>query len=100
MIINTDIQSLTIHENQEGPLLHKLNASITLTLLWNIKIVNISAMKITRIRNTIKSLINLQLRFLIQKFMVINKCAKKTTIISLAKKDITFSQGSKFLYER
>ena len=100
VIINTDIHSLTIHENQEDPLLHKVNASMTETLLWKTKIVNISTIKITRIMNTMMSLINLHRRFLIQQFIVISRCAIKITIISLAKKDITFSRGFKFLYEK
>ena len=98
--MNTDIQSLTIHENQEDQLLQSVTASITETLLWNTKIVNISAINITRMKNTIKSLISLRLRFLIQKFIVINKWAIKTTTISLARNDITFFRGSKFLYEK
>lgn len=98
--MNTDIQSLTIHENQEDQLLQSVTASITETLLWKTKIVNISAINITRMKNTIKSLISLRLRFLIQKFIVINKWAIKTTTISLARNDITFSRGSKFLYEK
>ena len=100
VIINTDSQSLTTHENQAEPLLHSARASMIVTLLWNIKIVKISTMKITRMRKTIKSIISLKLRFLIQKFRVINKWARKSTIISLAKNDITFSRGFKFLYEK
>lgn len=100
VIINTDNQSLTIQENQAEPLLHSARASMIVTLLWNIKIVKISTMKITRMRKTIKSIISLKLRFLIQKFRVINKWARKSTIISLAKNDITFSRGFKFLYEK
>ena len=100
VIINIDNQSLTIQENQAEPLLHSARASMIVTLLWNIKIVKISTMKITRMRKTIKSIISLKLRFLIQKFRVINKWARKSTIISLAKNDITFSRGFKFLYEK
>ena len=100
VIINIDNQSLTIQENQAEPLLHRARASMIVTLLWNIKIIKISTMKITRMRKTIKSIISLKLRFLIQKFRVINKWARKSTIISLAKNDITFSRGFKFLYEK
>lgn len=95
-----DIQSLTIHENQEDPLLQRVRASITVTLLWNTKMVNISTIKIISMTNTIKSLISLRLRFLTQKFIVINKWAIKITTMSLARKDIMFSRGFKFLYEK
>ena len=97
VIINIDIQSLTIQENHEDPLLHNANASMMETLLWKTKIVNMSTTKIIKIKNTIKSLINLKLGLFIQKFRVINRCARNITIISLARNDITFSRGFKFL---
>ena len=46
------------------------------------------------------SLINLSKRFFIHEFIVINNCAKNSTIISLATYDIHILNGSKCLYVR